>query len=405
LTPVTTARRPADYVVVGIAYISFMVLGLPAAMLGAVWDPHVYTTFGLELDALGLLLFTASLGYFIASYVSGRWFARFKVGNLLVGASLIGAVGFIGYALTPAWWLMVALGLVAGFSGGILDSGMNIYFAAHFGPRLMNWLHACFGIGTTAAPLLAGVIFHNDGSWRVAYVVVAALNILAAALFAVTRARWLPIQASSGNNPAQGTPARQTLGLPVVWLGIAMFCLYAGLESGVGSWANSLFQSRGIDATASLDWVRNYWASFTIGRIFFGFIVSYVKTTTLIRICAIGAIIGMALLMWNPSNPIGAAGIVIFGFLFAPIFALMITSTQDRLGTVHAPNAIGFQVAAATAGVAFVPGVAGVLANRVALESVPPFFLVLTVIMYGLYELTLMRRFVPSAVQLSAAET
>jgi fucose permease len=393
-----------DLLVVVIAYVSFVVLGMPAAMIGAVWDPHVYQTFGLQLDALGLLLFTGSAGYFFASYISGRLFARFNVGALLVASALIGAVGFLGYALAPAWWLMVGLGLVTGFGGGILDSGMNIYFAAHFGPRLMNWLHACFGIGTTLSPLLAAAIFRNEGSWRAGYAVIAVLHVMAAILFMVTRSRWLTIQASSSDSPARGTPARETLRLPVVWLGIAMFCLYAGLEQGVGSWANSLFQARGMSEIASLEWVRNYWLSFTVGRVIFGFIVSHFRATTLIRFCSIGAIAGMALLTWNPVVEIGAWGIILFGFLLAPIFALMITSTQERLGPVHAPNAIGFQVAAATVGVASVPGAAGVIANRVALESVPPFFLALLVVMYVLYEMTLVRRFTPISVRAAPVE-
>ena len=53
------------------------------------------------------------------------------------------------FATGPTWPVLVLCGLLVGTGGGILDGGMNIYFAANHGPRLMNWLHASFGIGAT----------------------------------------------------------------------------------------------------------------------------------------------------------------------------------------------------------------------------------------------------------------
>ncbi|MFN8531338.1 MAG: hypothetical protein U0670_22265 [Anaerolineae bacterium] len=38
--------------VVLIAYFSFIVLGMPGALMGVVWSPHVRETFGLDLDAV-----------------------------------------------------------------------------------------------------------------------------------------------------------------------------------------------------------------------------------------------------------------------------------------------------------------------------------------------------------------
>lgn len=395
-------KKRVDLVVIIIAYASFVVLGMPGSMLGAVWDPHVYTTFGVTLDALGWLLLTASISYFIGSYITGRLFARFQIGPLLAASMLITGLGFIGYVITPSWWLMVALGFVTGFGGGMLDGGMNIYFAAHFGAGLMNWLHASFGVGLITSLVVTDVVLRAGGSWRVGYLVVAILYLVVALLFLLTRSRWVAIPASSSTSKS-GTPAMHTLRLPIVWLGIVIFALYAGLESGTGSWANSLFLSRGTTADLSRLWLMFYWGSFTTGRIIFGFVVRWLSNSTIIRVCCVGAIIGMALLFWNPTNDISALGIGMFGFFFGPIFALMVTSTQERLGPVHAPNAIGFQVAAASVGVGILPAIAGILATRLGLEVVPLIMLVSMVIMWVCYEMTLRRWFTPTEVQLSSA--
>jgi fucose permease len=92
------------------------------------------------------------------------------------------------------------------------------------------------------------------------------------------------------------------------------------------------------------------------------------------------------LLGWKSLGGASFLGLALFGFSLAPIFALMITGTQERLGPVHAPNAIGFQVAAAAAGVGILPGLAGVLATNVGLEIIPWFLLAVTVLMIILYE-------------------
>jgi fucose permease len=65
---------------------------------------------------------------------------------------------------------------------------------------------------------------------------------------------------------------------------------------------------------------------------------------------------------------------------------LMISDTQERLGPVHAPNAIGLQVAAAAIGGGALPGLAGVLAKNLGLEVIPPFLLAVTLTMILLIE-------------------
>jgi fucose permease len=178
-----------------------------------------------------------------------------------------------------------------------------------------------------------------------------------------------------------------TLRLPIVWLCVGMFLAYAGLESSASQWAPSLFyDSRGVAETLAGYWVAIYLLSFTAGRIVFGFIVDRFKTVSMIRLCLAGVVAGLLLWWWNPTVELGFVGLLLFGFTLAPIFALMITSTQDRLGPHHAPNAIGFEVAAASFGAGVLPGLAGVLAKNMSLEIVPPFLLVFGIVMTVFYE-------------------
>ncbi len=132
-------------------------------------------------------------------------------------------------------------------------------------------------------------------------------------------------------------------------------------------------------------------ASFTIGRIFFGFALVYIKSSTLIRICAATLIASTFLLIVNPVPYASFILLAVYGFTLAPIWALMVTNLQKQLGPMHGANAIGFMLAAAGIGIGVFPGIAGVIADRSSLEVIPVILFILSIIMMVLYEMTIRR--------------
>ena len=395
---VSTNKSKTDYVAVLIAYLSFIALGLPGAMLGVAWAsdkwPSVQKTFNLGLDAVGALFVAFTIGYSLASVVGGRLYGRFDSYALFMVGSLFSALALAGYAVAPAWWVMVGCGILLGFGSGILDAGMNIYFAAVFNARLMNWLHACFGIGTVIGPLLMTTILSRDGGrWETGYLIGAGAYVVVGVLFLVTRSRWVNVgRGTHEEGTHAGISARSTLRLPLVWISLGIFLAYAGLEAIGTQWSFPLFnKGRGIDATTAGTWLVILQASFTIGRIFFGFALAYFHPRTLIRASAAVILISTFLLMVNPIPNASFILLALYGFTLAPIWALMVTNVQERLGPLHGANAIGFLVAAAGIGVGVLPGIAGVWADRSSLEVIPVFLFVLAIIMTILYELTVLK--------------
>ncbi|HQK42063.1 MAG TPA: MFS transporter, partial [Anaerolineaceae bacterium] len=116
-------------------FLAFIALGMPDGLLGVGW-PSIRAGFGQPLDAIGMLLFTIMLGYLTSSFLSGALTQRWGVGKLLIISCLVTGAGLIGYTLVPRWGMMVALGLLSGLGAGTVDSGLNAYVAANFGPGL-----------------------------------------------------------------------------------------------------------------------------------------------------------------------------------------------------------------------------------------------------------------------------
>ncbi len=387
-------RARPDWTVVGIAYASFVVFGIQSALLGVGWTgsdgaQYIRGTFGLGLDAVGVLFLAGTIGYFVVSGLSGRIVGHRPVAPILALAVSLFGIGLVLFAAAPAWWVVVLSGLITGVAGGLLDATLNIYFAAHYGARLMNWLHACFGLGATVGPLVMSASLNLTGNWRAGYAAAAVLELIVAFLFFATRERW-GVARPVGVAASVSARASHTLRLPAVWIGIGIFVCYTGLEMSVGQWAYSLFtEARQIRAETAAFWVSVYWGSFTVGRIFFGGLGESVSSTVILRTCLAGAAAFSALFTWGNGAWSGVVAVAGIGFMIAPIFALMTVSTQERLGSEHAPHAIGYQVAAASIGFGILPGVAGYLAKREGLESIPLFSLVLAIAMMVLFELVL----------------
>ncbi|MCC7452461.1 MAG: MFS transporter, partial [Anaerolineae bacterium] len=134
-----------------IAFIAFIGLGLTSGLLGLAW-PSMQQQFNLPLDAVNVLYLVNTATYTLAGFYIGRIMARLGSGTaLLIGSALLMLCMF-GYALAPAWAVIIVVGLLSGLGSGIVDAGLNLYVAAYLSPRAMNWLHASFGLGVTIGP-------------------------------------------------------------------------------------------------------------------------------------------------------------------------------------------------------------------------------------------------------------
>ena len=375
-----------------LAYVAFIALGMPDGLLGVAW-PSIRASFSIPLDAVGLLISTAVTGYLISSFLSGPLIGRLGVGKVLASSCAMTGVGLIGYTLVPEWWIMVLLGLLAGLGAGAIDAGLNTYVAANFGEGLMQWLHACYGIGVTLGPIIMTITLTALDSWRIGYRIVGGFQLVLAACFVLTLAMWDKKEAPAGGEEPKRltdykTPLGETLRQLRVWLSALLFFLYVGAEVSFGTWTYSLLvESRGISPAMAGLWVGSYWATFTIGRIVAGVYAKRIGVNTLVAGGLVGALLGTALLGWNPSEATNLLAVALIGFSIAPIFPAFMSGTSQRVGAHFAANTIGVQIAATGLGTALIPSTVGVLSRQFSLEVIPLCMAVVFAGLLGLYTL------------------
>lgn len=379
-------RIAAGTLLLVIAYLGFISLGLPDPVAGVAW-PSVRGEFQLPQSAFGGVFIALGCGYCLSGFFGGKLTQLLGLGNLLWLSSAFVALAMFGNGVATAWPVFVACGVLWGLGSGGIDAGLNAYVSSHFSPRHVNWLHACYSLGATLGPLLMTAILLRAGSWRSGYAVVGSVLFAMALLFLATRTRWddSPRTEEAAAAPAVGL--REALPERRVWLQVALFFVYVGLEFTVGQWCYTLLtESRGVRGGLAGVLAGSYYGAIGVGRVISGVIANRVGLDALIRGAMLLVVIGAGLFAFGSPVETGFAGLVLMGLGLAPIFPCLMARTPQRLGKELAAHAVGFQVSAGMIGAALVPTVAGLLVERWGLELVAQLAVGLAGLLFALHE-------------------
>jgi fucose permease len=395
-----------------LAYLGFVSVALPDGAHGVAW-PHMSTEFGVPVSAVGFILLTGNTGYVLSSVAAGFAVGRLGVGRLLAASTALAAAALAGYALAPGLAAVVAAALLLGLGSGAIDAGLNAYVARHFGARHISWLHASYGGGATAGPLLMTGMIAAGLTWRWGYGSIAVAQVVLAVAFAATARAWVdtptavPVGAAPGPGPAPGggpgtAPAtrvdpppaavaprptgRETWALPGLWLGAATFVIQVGIEIGAALWAYLLLtEGRGMAAHLAGAAVSAYWASMFVGRLVAGAGTDRIGTHRVLTGGLTGMAAGAVLVALPAAGWVAVLGLVVLGLAAAPMYPLLTLTTAERVGDAHADRTIGVQVGASAVGATALPAAMGVLIERAGPGVLGPCLLVLAALLAVLY--------------------
>jgi fucose permease len=391
----TATNRKFDLLSLG----TFVTLGLPDGMLGTAW-PAMRHSFGEPVGALGLILLINTIGSVAVATFVGRLIQRVGAAAVLAVAGLCAALGGIGYAVAPGLWFVLSVGPLMGAAAGMMDGGLNTAVALTGRPRLLNLLHGFYGVGTAIGPLVVtGAII--AGSWRPAFLFLAALDVATAACWIAYR-RAVPAPAAKapveGGGAAHGGPstaddpaetAQPTAGwsrrrvVAVLTLGLIVFFLYTGLEVSAGQWETSYVRGQlGLSASAAGLAAFGYWGALTAVRIGLALPARPVPARTVIRSGLILAVAASGIIWWQPDPLVVVLAFAALGAALAGVFPALIAVTPQRIGEKRAQHAIAWQVGAAAAGGSGISAVIGLVIDRTSLAVLGPAVVVLSILLF-----------------------
>jgi fucose permease len=398
------------------AMYGFVALGLPDGMIGTAW-PALRTGFGVPLDGLGIVLLLSTAGAVCSSSVAGLVLARFGLRPTIMLAGTIAALGALGAVLSPTFWAFVLAGTAIGITAGLMDSSLNAAVALSGRNRLLNALHGSYGIGTTIGPLVVTAAILAV-SWRPAYGVLLLVELgLVGGWWAAGRPRSGPPAASQspgdpdappplrpyapagGPGPTEAAETKPERGpvpdakaagpearperrlATVVALGLFVFMFYTGFEVSAGQWSPSFDRGPlhlGAGATGIVTF--GYWGALTVVRFALAAPRRPLSRRLIVNVgCAI-AIIGAALVWWQPAAVVAIFGLVIIGGSLAGVFPALVALTPGRVGEEIAHHVIGWQIGAASIGGAAISAAFGAVFQHYGLDKFGPALVITAVL-------------------------
>ena len=124
MSVLTKAKQNPRLGLILLAFIAFVALGLPDGLLGVGW-PSIRAGFGVPLDAIGLFLTAATIGYMTSSFLSGWLLSHVGIGRVLAAScdTLMGmASRTLGFQVTT---LEINMNYIRSVKGGEHITGVG----------------------------------------------------------------------------------------------------------------------------------------------------------------------------------------------------------------------------------------------------------------------------------------
>jgi fucose permease len=360
--------------IVVLAY-GFAILGMPGSALGVAW-PSMAEDLARDLGDLGILTAVMGGSYAVVSLASGSVTKRIPAGALLVAAAAAAGVSLVVYAGAEGWVWFVLASIPLGMAGGTIDAVGNAFVAVNRGAKAMGIIHAAFGFGAMIAPLMITALIALGLSWRSGFGILAGGEfILAVAYLTIASGVRMPMEGRKGKPIRLG---RKRLLSFSVWT----FFIYAGVEGSTGFWAFTLLaEGQGMDATVAGLAVAMHWGALFVSRLVLGVVGDRLPYNATLTVSVVGIVFGLALMWWNPAVWVSIFGLVLAGFASGPVFPLEVLLTSGRFGSEFTPWAVGYQLSAATAAIAFIPAAIGILVSVYGPLVIGPVLVVLALVM------------------------
>lgn len=280
-------------IVIVINYALMMMIGIIDNIKGPIIVP-IKLFFNIDYTYIGLLLFLGSLGFIIASFIGGIFVNKYGTKTALIGGLLGIILGISGFSISHSYTIFLIFFFIMNFGLGMLEIGINATAAITFlvnQALMMNLLHFFYGFGATISPNAGGRLIRMNVPWQKIYFIGAIIAII---LMIIVFFVKFPGEAKYVNESKANY--FDILRDKHVIIFSILLGFYIASEVGVGSWAVSFLNgSYNMNSVKSSFYLSLFFGTFTIGRLFGGFIaekIGYVKAIYIFATLAIISISG-----------------------------------------------------------------------------------------------------------------
>ena len=363
-----------------VIFLSFISLGLPDSGFGFAW-PYMYPNLNVGVESAGLVTIILTMCGAISSVLSIRLSKKMSTGLIVSISSLLTGLAILGYALFNNFYLIVLCAFPLGFGAGGVDASLNNYVAKHFSSRIMNWLHASWGLGAMISPIIMSLAIFNLNGYKSGFYIIASIQLLLALYFLSSLKLWKKngVKNDKDTNINDNLP-NVTLKNLTAWLAILTFFLYCGAENTLMVWLNTfLIESRSINSEFFNGIiVALYSGGIMGGSVLSGVISNKLGNRRIIRVGIVISLIGIMLLFIN-NEYIMMGSVLLIGLGFAPIYPSLMHETTARFASNSASRVVSYQMASANIAMLTISPFFGVIGAKFNFGLIIPYVLIVVV--------------------------
>ena len=280
--------------------------------------PAFQEHFDLAEAAAGAGLGVQSVGA-VAGVLLAQTVLRLRGNRFTVGVSMaLMGIGAVAVAAAPTWPLLLLGAVVAGLGLGGCDSLITqLFIVGHGsrGPTMVNIAHACFGLGTVAAPL--STVATGPAGYGLVFLGIGVLAFAGLAMVGGLAPR--PTPAEVDMSTGGGTGASPTVGPALAVLGsfVVLYLMHFGVQSGIGSWEPTFLLDLGHPASVAALATSGFWFAMVLGRFVAAMLVRVVRPSLLV-VGSCAGLVATTALTFHPPAAVGA--LLLAGLFIGPIF-------------------------------------------------------------------------------------
>jgi MFS family permease len=349
-------------------YLVFVSLGLPDALLGSAW-PVMYEDLGARVGAQSFITIVITACTIVASLNTAKLMHKVGTGKLVARSVGLTAVSILAFSLCRHLWQLLLVAVPYGLGAGVVDTALNNYVAVHYGERHMNWLHACWGIGTSVSPVIMGRALAGSLSWQGGYLVVGIIQVIITLVVVLSLPMWKATESGAHGladfeeTPAKSLRYREALALPGAKTAINSFACYSSFEGICALWTTSyLVMARDVSEANAATMLSLFYMGITVGRLFSGFVAPHVGNQGMIRRGQVVVAVGLVCLLFGEGFYVLCAALVLIGLGCAPICPCFISLTPERFGDDISQTMVSLQMACGYIGAAVMLPVCSLIA-------------------------------------------
>jgi len=343
--------------------------------------PRMQEYYKVGFAVVSLVFISACIGFILAALVNVYLSDRFGFGKIIVFASSLQLIGYAVQSAAPPFPVFVIAFSLNGFGFGILDSQSNGFVALlrDSGKGKMSLLHAAYGCGAFAAPLVA-TQFSLMTRWSFHYLTslgLALVNLLA--LIVVFRFNTVEqalaktgVVAAEPNAMDESGKMKQIMKVKTVHILALFIFVYVGVEVTIGGWivTYSLLVRDGGPSSGYIS--SGFFGGLMLGRVILIWVTRKIGERRVIYLYTV-LCIALEITVWFvPSLIENAIAVSFVGLFLGPIYPICMTVAGEVLPPWLLLGSIGWIAGIGQAGSAAFPFMTGAIASKTGVRAMQP---------------------------------